>query len=315
MKSAVTRYPFPTSCDFQAARSGFSLLEVLVACGILVVGLTSVASILPAASARLREAATQDRAAAMAAAALSEFECRELAFRGLFTTAANTYVGANKAVCFGEVLRNVPSTATVVAVSGTAPTLLSERIDNSPASNGERRGFFLEDEIQFQSGAGSWPLNSFVGGTREFRRGVCWGAMVEPSPWNADPNPAAANPMRSVRATIAIFRKPTDTAPLQITLSGSAGSMFTVTTPVIDEPTRKKYLNGCTRVLAVGHSSPVAPEWLTVNSSWIQGSVCRIVFRDDPESERYKTLASTGTLQILAFENILAITQQTYAIE
>lgn len=315
MKSAIARHSIPTSCDLQAARSGFSLLEVLVACGILVVGLTSVASILPAASARLREAATQDRAAAMAAAALAEFECRELAFRGLFTTAANTYVGVNKAVCFGEVLRNVPSTTTVVPVSGTAPTLLSERIDNSPASNGVRRGFFLEDDIQFQPGVGSWPVNLFVGGTREFRRGVCWGAMVEPYPWNADPNPAAADPMRSVRATIAVFRKSTDAAPLQITLSGSAGSMFTVTTPVINEPTRKKYLDGCMRVLAVRQSPPAAPEWLTVNSSWIQGSVCRVVFRDDPQGERYKTLASTGTLQVLAFENILTITQQTYAIE
>ena len=56
----------------KTARAGFSLLEVLVACGILVVGLASIAAILPAAGSRLSEAAAQDRAVAAAAVAMSE---------------------------------------------------------------------------------------------------------------------------------------------------------------------------------------------------------------------------------------------------
>ena len=65
------------------ARAGFSLLEVLVACGILVVGLASIAAILPAAGSRLSEAAAQDRAVAAAAVAMSEIRCRNLAARDI----------------------------------------------------------------------------------------------------------------------------------------------------------------------------------------------------------------------------------------
>ncbi|MBM4058212.1 MAG: hypothetical protein FJ275_08255, partial [Planctomycetes bacterium] len=49
------------------ARAGMTLLEVLVACGILVMGLASVAAMLPAAGARLAEATAIDRAGTLSA--------------------------------------------------------------------------------------------------------------------------------------------------------------------------------------------------------------------------------------------------------
>ena len=60
-------------------RGGFSLLEVLVACGILVIGLTSIAAILPAAGARFAEAALYDRAAATANVGMSEVLLKNVA--------------------------------------------------------------------------------------------------------------------------------------------------------------------------------------------------------------------------------------------
>ena len=85
----------------KTARAGFSLLEVLVACGILVVGLASIAAILPAAGSRLSEAAAQDRAVAAAAVAMSEIRCRNLATRDIFPTGSTAIAPA---VVFGETL-------------------------------------------------------------------------------------------------------------------------------------------------------------------------------------------------------------------
>lgn len=319
-----------------AGRSGFSLLEVLVACGILVVGLASIASILPAATARLREAATTDRAGSMAAAALAEFECRDLAFRDLFLVASGSFLPAHRAVMFGQVLPAVPGvvvasgSSTIVALPAAGATQLARRIDTT--SGDGNRGFFLEDELQFTPGSGSAPLNVFTSGIREFRRGVCWGAMIEPYPWGTMPSGTAAPPMRAVRATIAVFRKPG--AVQQMLLSGSAGGVFRIAgspvamtsgTSLADDSVRKRFLAPCAPVLAVAQSGTNGPQWLTINSSWPQWAPGNdpqatlpasygVVFRE--RGSVYQSLISTsGTLQVIGFENIQGITQQTFTID
>jgi type II secretory pathway pseudopilin PulG len=318
----------------QAARGGFSLLEVLVSCGILVVGLASIASILPAATARLREAATADRAGSMAAAALAEFECRDLAFRELFLISSGSFMPAHQAVVFGQVLRSVPGAVAITSGSSTifqlqssGSTQLTRRIDTT--SGDANRGFFLEDELQFNTGGGAAPLNVFTNGMREFRRNVCWGAMVEPYPWGTIPSGTVAPPMRAVRATIAVFRKPG--AVQQMLLTGSAGGVFriaggTVTTgtTLADDSMRKRFLAPCAPVLAVAQSGTAAPQWLTINSSWPQWAAgvdpqttrptfYGVVFREP--GTMYQALAPSGTLQLIGFENIQSITQQTFSIE
>jgi type II secretory pathway pseudopilin PulG len=60
-------------------RSGITLLEVLIAAGILVVGLTSVLAMLPAAGSLFGEASMSDRAASLASNAAAD-----LRFRGIF---------------------------------------------------------------------------------------------------------------------------------------------------------------------------------------------------------------------------------------
>lgn len=319
-EQSISAIPLP------AGKSGFSLLEVLVACGILVVGLASIASILPAATARLREAATTDRAGSMAAAALAEFECRDLAFRDLFLVASGSFLPAHQAVTFGQVLPAVPGvvvasgSSTIVSLAAAGATQLARRIDTTSGEG--NRGFFLEDELQFNLGTGSAPLNVFTNGIREFRRGVCWGAIIEPYPWGTMPSGTTAPPMRAVRATIAVFRKPG--AVQQMLLTGSAGGVFRITS-LADDSVRKRFLAPCAPVLAIAQSGSAAPRWLTINSSWPQWTAGSnpqtvppasygVIFREPGSA--YSGLVTTGsTLQVIGFENIQSITQQTFTID
>lgn len=284
------------------AKGGFSLLEVLVACGVLVIGLASAAAMLPAATARLQEAAAADRGGAMAAAALADFECRDLAFRGLFLDNTGTsYLPANRAVVFGEVLPTAPGAPTIVSLSAAASGQLQARINTTSGAAG--RGFFLEDELQYQQGARLALFNDFANGVRNFRRGACWGAMVEPFPWGSDP---AA--MRAVRATIAVFRKPGENTGLD--LAGSAGGVFSMSGDATD---LRRFLGPCAPVLAVAQSGNAAPVWLTVNSSWPQGTSYCVVFRE--AGSVYQPLMNGSTLRVIGFENIQSITQQTFIVE
>lgn len=297
----------PAPARQAGAKGGFSLLEVLVACGVLVIGLASVAAMLPAATARLQEAAATDRGSSIAAAALADFECRDLAFRGLFLADSAAYLPASRAVVFGEMLPSVSGaivtsgSPTVVSLSASASDQLQARINTTSGTAG--RGFFLEDELQYSPGAGSTLLNVFTNGVRDFRRGACWGAMVEPYPWGSDP---AA--MRGVRATIAVFRKPGEIK--RMSLTGSAGGVFSMTGDATDS---RRFLGPCAPVLAVAQSGSAAPVWLTVNSSWPQGALYYVVFRE--ADSVYASLIQGGTLQVIGFENIQSISQQTFTLE
>lgn len=89
-----TKPPFAASLH---PRAGLTLLEVLVAGGILAIGLASVAALLPAASARLGQATQQDRAGVLAANARAECVNRGLVAADIFPSTALT-----AACVFGE---------------------------------------------------------------------------------------------------------------------------------------------------------------------------------------------------------------------
>ncbi len=76
-------------------RAGLTLLEVLVAGGILAVGLASVAALLPAAAARFGQATQQDRAGMLAANARADCVARGL-------VAADIFSSSTTACVFGE---------------------------------------------------------------------------------------------------------------------------------------------------------------------------------------------------------------------
>jgi Tfp pilus assembly protein PilV len=83
MNTSATTFAVINSCT-RSCRAGVTLLEVLVACGILVVGLASVASILPAAGTRLAQATLEDRAGTAAANAYADIVNRGLVAADIF---------------------------------------------------------------------------------------------------------------------------------------------------------------------------------------------------------------------------------------
>lgn len=333
-------------------RAGFSLLEVLVACGILVIGLASIAAILPAAGSRLGEASAQDRAMAAAVAAMSEIRCRGLASRDMFPGPLS---GIAPAIVFGEtlslavtgsvtslgyssgltasgsvtpgsavlsgVLASAGSTILSVADTGT----LATRIHNNTALD-DRRGYFLEDDVQYRiSATGNLPLNSFVGGVRQFNRGVCWGAMLTPEPWGV-----TTGGMNAAKVSVAVFRKPGGAATaitLTSTTTGVAAASGIFQTSVAATPAaiQRTILRPCSHVLALpatAVSGSIAPQWLTIRSSWVSGtnplttlsSATTCVIFANP-SLAAPLLGGGSTITVIGFENLLLVNEQTLSVQ
>lgn len=295
------------------SRAGVSLLEVLVACGILVVGLASIAAMLPAAGSRFAQAALADRAGLMTANAYSE-----VIDRGLLSTAL--FSSGTKACVFGKQLQQVP------AISGTNPVLpikpadvtavavaatLNARID-------AEAGFLLQDDLVYRPPTNAdTPLNSFVSGTsriRAYNEGMCWGAMISSTTAAVMGGPATLS--------IAVFKKEGG-PPRALTLSGPAGStMLRYTTGtangLIDERTRKQYLPGCAYVLALTRP----PQWTRVTSSWTNPGRINSSTGIENAAERASFVIlelnpfSTGaTMSFVAFEHLVRVDQYPVTLD
>lgn len=301
-------------------RGGFSLLEVLVACGILVIGLTSVAAILPAAGARFAEAALYDRAAATANVGMSEVLLKNVASAKLFGTPPVQ----NVAVVFGEVLPKLVSGITPLPTGLRAPKFstagVADAVDPTTVfltslfdmgTSPERRGFFLGDEVLYEAptasagttdvyGTGGLPVRSVAAnaaGVKAFKRGVCWGAMVTPYPWGVDPAS-----MTQARVTVAVFKSSGEIKQIPLTLVSPGVYKMTPA----NEATRKKFLAGCSWALAL--PSTGAPQWLAINSSWKSGAAAYVSFRES-------SLPSGSTLTVVGFEGLLNVVDQLITIQ
>ena len=280
-------------------RAGLSLLEVLVACGILVLGLTSIAAILPAASSRLGQATQADRGGSLAANAYAEVMNGGLAATALFSSGTHACV-------FGEALRLVPTVT--VPGSGTASQVLAAATGALGNRFDTTRGFLLPDDLIYtSSNLSDLPLNLFESGStsqRAFNPGICWGAML------ATGEPAA--PGGSATLSIAIFKRP---APVfaGLALSGTVGAnTFRLTTGgtngVRDEGTRKQFLAPCGQVLAITRP----PQWLRIQSSWttpgpiVNGTENAAARRSFVVLERNPMTSGTA-LPVIAFEQLLRV--------
>ena len=349
-------------------RPGFSLLEVLVACGILVIGLASIAAILPAAGSRLGEASAQDRAMAAATAAMSEIRCRGLVSRTLFPS--GTWVGgpaySPPAIIFGETLSlaltssatsagyvfpsgtlstasgsvalvtgstvpirnlNFGGSISLAALSDPVPTAMASLI-SSDASSEVRRGFFLEDELQYlPSVLSGLPSNSFTNGARQFNRGVCWGAMLTPATAGASWATTTA-----AKVSVAVFRKPGNATALTLTRAPDPSSEVFVTGSNTLVALQRSILKPCSMILAINGTA--TPQWLPIRSSWILtgtmigtsgtfagvaptatlssviGRTCLTFSKTVPP----ELIPSGTTLQIIGFENLLLVNEQTLPI-
>jgi Tfp pilus assembly protein PilV len=286
------------------SRAGISLLEVLVACGILVIGLTSLAAILPAAGSRLTQASQADRGGTLAANAYAE-----MVNRGLI--AADLFSSGTRACVLGRVMQAVPTVSTTAgavtaaAVSGT----LAARINTV-------RGFVLEDDLTFAaSSAADTPTNQFepaASAVRQYSEGVCWGAMLACTGSAASGVPATLS--------VAVFKKDVG-PPAALVLTGSAGTnMLQFTTGsangLLDEATRKQFLPACSYVLAVMNP----PQWLRVNASWTMpgptvsgtentgGRRSFVVLDRNP-------LVSGTTMPVVGFDQLLRVDQYSVTLD
>ena len=248
------------------SRAGFSLLEVLVACGILVIGLTSIAAILPAASSRLAEATAEDRAGTLAANAYAEAVARGLLSSDIFKSSTNSNgdtvrtFSSGTACVFGRVLTvngtftSIPA-GKVALASGTtvSGTVLFTRIDQA-------RGFVLEDDLTYSiPTTGETPNNSFLNsgtGPREYKDGVCWGGMLTPTVLTGTVGPGSVATL-----SLAVFKKSGSIQSLTLTPTSGYYSVLPA-----DAQTRKTYAKGCSYLLVLPTSA--APTWQRINASW-----------------------------------------------
>jgi hypothetical protein len=315
------------------SRHGITLLEVLVACGILVVGLASVASILPAAGTRLSQAAIEDRIAAMAANARADVANRGLVSTSIFQPAVN---GQNnprlKACVFGAI-------ADSIDLTGTGATFI-DRPDNSSLYDriDQARGFLGEDDLVFGAPAGSdTPINQFANagasGPRLYREGICWGAMLSPLSGSAAPGGQAV-------LSIAVFAKPfVSGSTLVLTGASVSPTTFQYTSGaaagMVDEDVRKLFLTGCTYVLALPTNGATrVPRWAKVVSSWTQpGPLDTVSGRENatlrtsyvvldldslgPNATQNYTTSTSGTtsITVLVFQNLARVDEYLVTLE
>ena len=289
------------------SRAGFSLLEVLVACGILVIGLTSIAAILPAASSRLAEATAEDRAGTLAANAYAEAVARGLLSSDIFKSSTNSNgdtvrtFSSGTACVFGRVLTvngtftSIPA-GKVALASGTtvSGTVLFTRIDQA-------RGFVLEDDLTYSiPTTGETPNNSFLnGGTgpREYKDGVCWGGMLTPTVLTGTVGPGSVATL-----SLAVFKKSGSMQSLTLTPTSGYYSVLPA-----DAQTRKTYAKGCSYLLVLPTSA--APTWQRINASWTTKTGSTFLTFTGTQ------LFSGSTTQAIGFEGLLRLDERTIVLD
>lgn len=322
-----------------ARRPAFTLLEVLVACGILVVALASIAAILPAAAARLGDATAMDRGNALDAIALSEIQVRGLATRLLFPNAASpagVVIGDSVPSAVLTTVTNsgyagVTLTTTATANntslfrSGTAILTLSNTTTLNSLAD-VSRGFSIEDDVQYlPPTTTAWPVNVFAGvtgttGFRQFNRGVAWGAILTPEPWGT-----VSGSMTAVRASVAIFRKPSTAVAMTLTRSGGVGSsLFTTGTTIVPAAIQRSRLRPCSFVLALpATTSGTGPQWLGIRSSWMTGTSSQMTLEALTSGSAQACvvfdraidgLVTSGSLTVLTFDSLLITDQKVLTL-
>lgn len=278
----------------RSSRSGITLLEVLVACGVLVLGLASIAALLPAAGSRLGQAALQDRAGTLAANACSEVIGRGLAAVGSFT---NPRLG----VGFGRGMGTLP--AEMPAAFAAPSAAVNALIDPN-------RGFLLEDEVVYGPPAtAATPVNEFSDGVRSFREAICWGATLVPAApagQGAGQPGAGLAPGTPAVLSIAVFRR--EPILKKFPLVQVNGNLYRLQTA--DTAALKTYLASCAHVLVAPADPARGPRWCPVVASWQAGGNCYVSFGNDD----FAQLAG-GQPTVLGFDSLVRLDQHVVTLD
>jgi len=267
------------------AARGFTLLEILVALGIIIGALAGIGALLPAAGARLGEATEIDRAGTMAANARADLFTRGLLRADMWPTVS----GSVRAVVFGDGLSS--GTIPHVTVAAATASVVAARIDLAT-------GFRLPDNLQAAAS------------------GICYGCMLSSTT-------TPTGPGDRVRMTTVVFRKPAPTVKrLTLTQTGSNSPVFTSGSGPLAAADRKQLLAGCSWALAVSPGSQVQePRWVPIAASWTTFAPGQTT--GSPTGTSYVTLAgkdyapfvSGGQLIVFGFDGLLRADERFVTLE
>lgn len=263
-------------------RIAMTLLEVLVALGILAAGLASVAALMPAAGARVAEANFIDRAGALAANVHEDIRSR-------ITLTATTLF---------------PTTATLAVVSGTM-------FQDSVFSTTPFRtipSLIVADQV-FND-----DLQLELSGTAvtEKTGGLCHGLTIVPTISSTTPVTAGL----PARLSVITFKRPS-VETSQLTLTRRALGVFQLNGPATDaEANRKRFLGNCSWVMVSSTSAPERPAWLRVTSSWVTSGTAAGSFVSFADADTVqKFVSASNTLTVQGFTRLLRVDERVVILK
>jgi hypothetical protein len=259
-----------------------TLLEVLIACGVLVVGLASVAAILPAAASLLGEAATVDRASALAANAAADLVGRGVLKAGLFA-------GGIKTVVIGDMFPATPFNAAPFKRDSSLRGPIDEAAYATSSYGATVCPFYV-------------PPSGIQPGMPA-RLAVAVFTKSDPDCREVKLEAVGGNPGSGVFRLVEVVARAPDPS---------------VTDPVGLDVARRQLLRGCSWVLATKNGSL---SWLHVGSSWAtfavnsqaQDLAGAYVSFTDPQSAA--AAASGNTLQVFAFAGLVRLDERIVTLE
>ncbi len=271
-------------------RAGMSLLEVLVSLGILAAGLASIAALLPAAGARLGDAAAIDGAGALAANVQADVRIRGILVATMFSGSAP------QAVVAGSMFSAFASNTSGIFNAPTPPLYPTASLTQNDLQLGVT-GTSVEQKDS----------------------GVCCGVTVIPVLSATAPVNAGATALVSV----ATFKNSNvQSQPIVLTaasgtasvVSGTDAAVFTTGSNAAADSVRKQFLRSCAWVLASNTSGTARPMWLQIGGSWTTTDAAGLpngsyVSFSNPAGA--STLVTSGTLTVQGFTNIIRVDERT----
>ena len=308
-----------TVAEEPPARRGITLLEVLIACGLLIIGLSAMASLLPAAGARLAQASVADRAGVLASNAFADSQIRGLIAADAFPVAGSLNPQAVPALAIGAVIGQLPGYG-VLPSGRTANEYFTGPSDAGLTRCRSPRTFFLEDELVYGTptltGA---PTNAFAAtadgspGPRQIRDGVCWGATLSPKLFPPASGGAAV-------LAVAVFRRGGEVTPGEMKAATPVSLTRTSSFYEADILQSGVLLRACSWVLAIPASPSTAPRWFQIMSSWTfeppAPQTPKLIFRNQQDFETVTSAASPGSkATVFAFEGLVRVDEHLVTLD